>query len=57
LSYGANRLTVTGLKARILAAMGQRDEAEQAVRAELKASRGRFPKDAAELEKVLAGLR
>ncbi|HBL19233.1 MAG: hypothetical protein A2X36_03055 [Elusimicrobia bacterium GWA2_69_24] len=57
LSYGANRLTVTGLKARILTAMGQRDEAEQAVRAELKASRGRFPKDAVGLEKVLAELR
>lgn len=57
LCYGANRLRVTDVRARILAALGRRDEALELLRRDAKASRKSFPKEAAALETLSRDLR
>lgn len=43
LSYGANRLQVTLVRAKILSALGRKDEAQKLADRDLKASKGKFP--------------
>lgn len=43
LAYGANRLQVTLVRAKILSALGKKDEAEKLAKRDLKASGGKFP--------------
>lgn len=54
LSYGANRLSVAGLRGEILLALGRREEAERLLRREIAANRARFPEAAERLEKLLS---
>jgi thioredoxin-related protein len=43
LSYGANRLQVTLVRAKVLSALGRKDEARKLAQRDLKAAGGRFP--------------
>lgn len=56
LAYGANRLKVTEVRARILAALGRKDEAKELLRRDAKAARKTFPAEAAGLDKLLGSL-
>lgn len=56
LSYGANRLAVTSVRAKALAAVGRRDEAAALLQRDAKAGKNAFPKEARELEEQLAAL-
>ncbi|MBI5244494.1 MAG: thioredoxin family protein [Elusimicrobia bacterium] len=57
LSYGANRLNAVGVKARILAGLGRKDEAAKLIKAELKSAGTRFKKESSALERALKELR
>lgn len=53
LAYGANRLAVTKVRAKILRGLGRAEEAAEFLRRDIKAGRKSFPKESAELEKLL----
>lgn len=53
LCYGANRLAVTKIRAKILAALDRKDEARALLKRDIKAGAKSFPKDAAGLELLL----
>jgi len=55
-AYGANRLMVTDVRARALAALGRSAEGKALLERDLKASRGRFPDEEPLLRKTLAEL-
>lgn len=56
LCYGANRLAVTKFRAKILAALGRKDEALALLKRDAKTGRSAFPVEAADLEKLAAEL-
>ena len=56
LCYGANRLAVTKVKAKILAGLGRKDEALAILKRDIKAGGKAFAKDAAGLEALLKEL-
>ena len=56
LSYGANRLDVTVARAKVLAALGRREEGLALIKRDLGAAKSRFPDRAAAMEKALADL-
>ena len=56
LCYGANRLSVTKYRAKILAALGRKDEALALLARDAKAGKTAFPTEAAALEKLSAEL-
>jgi thioredoxin-like negative regulator of GroEL len=56
-AYGANRLAVTLLRAKILGALGRKPEAAALLKRDIKAGKAAFPKQAQELEKQLATLK
>lgn len=55
LAYGANRLAVTEVQAKALAALGRKDEARRLLKRDIKAGRA-FPAAREKLKTVLAGL-
>jgi tetratricopeptide (TPR) repeat protein len=57
LAYGANRLAVTNVRAKILAALGRKDEALALAERDLRIGKSHFPKEAGQLQETLAGLR
>ncbi len=56
LTYGANRLTVSKIRAKILASLGRRQEAIDILRRDAKAGRAVFPKEAQSLEEQISRL-
>lgn len=56
LSYGANRLAVAKVRAKVLAGLGRKDEAKALLKRELKAGKKAFPKEAAQLQEALSAL-
>lgn len=52
LAYGANRLKVTEVRARILAALGRKGEAKDLLKRDAKSARKAFPAEAAGLDKL-----
>jgi thiol-disulfide isomerase/thioredoxin len=56
LAYGANRLAVTAVRAKILADLGRKPEALALLKRDAKAGRAAFPKEAADLETLEAQL-
>lgn len=56
-AYGANRLMVTEVRARALAALGRRADARALLERDLRAARGRYPDEEPLLRKTLAGLK
>jgi thiol-disulfide isomerase/thioredoxin len=57
LAYGANRLQVTGVRAKVLADLGRKDEALALLQRDARAGRRSFPKEAASLDEVTASLK
>lgn len=55
-AYGANRLMVTDVRARALAALGRRDEARALLERDLRSARGRFPDETPLLAQTLTEL-
>lgn len=57
LAYGANRLQVTKVRAKALAALGRGPEARKLLKRDIAAGRSSFPKDAKALEELLGQLK
>lgn len=56
LAYGANRLSVTGVRAKILASLGRSEEARKILKRDIRTSPLAFAKDVKALETLLAEL-